>query len=153
MGLNFYYCDGLQPKMRAGIINEHECIMSVVAMVAKLKTHSEIFPPFKVTGFKQQLDWRPWREFFCGHYQPWKSGSQSQSVDRFAPRSSSQVKFIYSEKATKFCKIFPLLLTVCTVVKSEVKISQNFVAFSEYRNFKNQSQNFSNISQNNSKFL
>ena len=56
MGLNFYHYDGLQPKMRAGIINEHECIMSVVAMVAKLKTHSEIFPPFKVTGFKQQLD-------------------------------------------------------------------------------------------------
>ena len=26
MGLNFYYYDGLQPKMRAGIINEHECI-------------------------------------------------------------------------------------------------------------------------------
>ena len=25
MGLNFYYYDGLQPKMRAGIINEHEC--------------------------------------------------------------------------------------------------------------------------------
>ena len=25
MGLNFYYNDGLQPKMRAGIINEHEC--------------------------------------------------------------------------------------------------------------------------------
>ena len=24
------------------------------------------------------------------------------------------VKFIYSEKATKFCEIFPLLLTVCT---------------------------------------
>ena len=23
------------------------------------------------------------------------------------------VKFMYSEKATKFCKIFPLLLTVC----------------------------------------
>jgi hypothetical protein len=28
------------------------------------------------------------------------------------------VKFIYSEKATKFCEIFTLLLTVCTVVKS-----------------------------------
>ena len=28
------------------------------------------------------------------------------------------VKFIYSEKATKFCEMFPLLLTVCTVVKS-----------------------------------
>ena len=25
MGLNFYYNNGLQPKMRAGIINEHEC--------------------------------------------------------------------------------------------------------------------------------
>ena len=46
------------------------------------------------------------------------------------------IKFIYSEKATKFCEIFPLLLTVCTVVKSKRKISQNFVAFSEYMNFK-----------------
>ena len=45
------------------------------------------------------------------------------------------VKFIYSEKATKFCEIFTLLLTVCTVVKSKVKILQNFVAFSEYMNF------------------
>ena len=52
------------------------------------------------------------------------------------------IKFIYSEKATKFCEIFILLLTVCTVVKSKVKISQNFVAFSEYMNFKNQSYNF-----------
>ena len=47
------------------------------------------------------------------------------------------LKFIYSEKATKFCEIFPLLLTVCTIVKSKGKISQNFVAFSEYMNFKN----------------
>ena len=46
-----------------------------------------------------------------------------------------KVKFIYSEKATKFCEIFPLLLTLCTVVKSKRKISQNFVAFSEYMNF------------------
>ena len=37
------------------------------------------------------------------------------------------LKFIYSEKATKFCKIFTLLLTDCTAVKSKVKISQNFV--------------------------
>ena len=50
--------------------------------------------------------------------------------------SSFPVKFIYSEKAMKFCKIFPLLLTVCTVVKNKGKISQNFVAFSEYMNFK-----------------
>ena len=45
------------------------------------------------------------------------------------------VKFIYSEKATKFCEIFPLLLTVCTVVKSKGKVSQIFVAFSEFKNF------------------
>ena len=36
---------------------------------------------------------------------------------------------------TKFCKIFFLLFTICTVVKSKGKISQNFVAFSEYMNF------------------
>ena len=47
-----------------------------------------------------------------------------------------QVKFIYSEKATKFSKIFTLLFSVCTVDKSKVKISQNFVALSECTNFK-----------------
>ena len=46
-----------------------------------------------------------------------------------------KLKFIYSEKAKKFGEIFTLLLTVCTVVKSKVKISQNFVSFSEYMNF------------------
>ena len=45
------------------------------------------------------------------------------------------IKLIYSEKATKFCKISTLYLTVCTVVKFKVEISQNFVAFSEYMNF------------------
>ena len=48
---------------------------------------------------------------------------------------SLRLKFIYSEKATKFCKISTLLLSVCTVDKSKVEISQNFVAFSEYTNF------------------
>ena len=48
---------------------------------------------------------------------------------------TGKIKFIYSEKATKFCLIFPFLLTVCTVVKSKGKISQNFEAFSEYMNF------------------
>ena len=37
------------------------------------------------------------------------------------------LKFIYSEKATKFWKIFTILLTVCTVVKSKVKISRKFL--------------------------
>ena len=38
-------------------------------------------------------------------------------------------------KATKFCKISILLLSYVVPVKSETKISQNFVAFSEYMNF------------------
>ena len=50
--------------------------------------------------------------------------------------SEDKVKFIYSEKATKFCEIFPLVLTTVYAVKSKGKISQNFVAFSEYMNFK-----------------
>ena len=45
------------------------------------------------------------------------------------------LKFIYLEKATKFCEIFTLLLTTVHNVKSKMKISQNFVAFSEYMNF------------------
>ena len=45
------------------------------------------------------------------------------------------LKFLYSEKATKFCKIFTLLLFYVVPVKSKVKISQNFVAFSEFMNF------------------
>ena len=45
------------------------------------------------------------------------------------------LKFIYSEKATKFCEIFLLLLTTVHTVKSKGKISQNFVAFSKYMNF------------------
>ena len=45
------------------------------------------------------------------------------------------LKFIYSEKATKLCEIFTLLLATVHTVKSKVKISQNFVAFSEYMNF------------------
>ena len=38
------------------------------------------------------------------------------------------LKFIYSEKATNFCKI-------STVDMSYVEIWQNFLAFSEYMNF------------------
>ena len=46
------------------------------------------------------------------------------------------LKFTYSEKATKFCEIFPLTLIIVHTIKSKGKISQNFVAFSEYMNFK-----------------
>ena len=45
------------------------------------------------------------------------------------------LKYIYSEKATEFCEIFPLILTVCTVAKIKGKILQNFVTFSEYMIF------------------
>ena len=45
------------------------------------------------------------------------------------------LKFIYSEKATKFCKISTLILSYVVPVKSKVEILQNFVAFSEYMNF------------------
>ena len=43
--------------------------------------------------------------------------------------------FIYSEKATKVYEISTLRLSVCTVDKGKVKISQNFMDFSEYTNF------------------
>ena len=39
------------------------------------------------------------------------------------------VKFIYSEKATKFGKISTLLLSCVVPVKSKVEILQNFVVF------------------------
>ena len=50
-------------------------------------------------------------------------------------KNQVSLKFIYSEKATKFCEIFPLLFTTVHTVKSKGKILQNFVAFSEYMNF------------------
>ena len=46
------------------------------------------------------------------------------------------MKFTYSEKAKNFAKSPRYFwLYVCTVVKSKVEISLNFVAFSEYMNF------------------
>ena len=45
------------------------------------------------------------------------------------------LKFIYSEKAIKFCEISTVDLSYVVTVKSSVEISQNFVAFSEYMNF------------------
>ena len=45
------------------------------------------------------------------------------------------LKFIYSEKATQFRKISTLLLSTVHTGKSQVEISQNCVAFSEYMIF------------------
>ena len=60
------------------------------------------------------------------------------------------IKFICSEKATKFCEILTLLLSYVVTVKSKVKISQNFVALSEYINFKTSklSTEFENLERN-----
>ena len=49
----------------------------------------------------------------------------------FHKQKAEFVKFIYSEKAAKFCKISSVDLTVTTYVE----ILQNFVAFSENMNF------------------
>ena len=51
------------------------------------------------------------------------------------PWCQDKVKFIYSEKASKCCEIFTLHLPKVHTVKSKVKISQTFVAFSEFMNF------------------
>ena len=41
------------------------------------------------------------------------------------------LKFIYSEKAAKFCEISNLLLSYVVLVKSKMEVLQNFVAFFE----------------------
>ena len=38
MGLNFQYYDGLQPNIRAGIINEHEC-----TLYSRLNVYTRLF--------------------------------------------------------------------------------------------------------------
>ena len=48
-----------------------------------------------------------------------------------------QIKSIYSEKVTQFREISTVDLTITTQDKSTVEISQKFVAFLEYMNFKN----------------
>ena len=54
-----------------------------------------------------------------------------------------QIKFVYSEKAMKFCKISTLLLFTVHADKSKVEILQKLVAFSEYVNFTMQCRSYS----------
>ena len=56
------------------------------------------------------------------------------------------LKFIYSEKATKFCEISNVDLSYVVPVQSKVEISQNFVAFSEYMIFINSINRRGNVS-------
>ena len=55
----------------------------------------------------------------------------------FENNSHGTVKFIYSEKATKFCQISTVDLSYVVPVKSTVEISQKYVVFSECINFTN----------------
>ena len=41
MGLNFYYYDGLQPKISAGMIKEHECISEILSYIFKSRISCE----------------------------------------------------------------------------------------------------------------
>ena len=56
-------------------------------------------------------------------------------VSNLLSKKICTLKFVYSEKATKFCEISTLLLSTVHTDKCKVEISQNFVAFSEYMNF------------------
>ena len=70
-------------------------------------------------------------------FEPFEQSNMHSTLDFCLrpARKETSVKFIYSKKATKFGKIFTLLLSYVVPFKSKVKISQNFVDFSEYMNF------------------
>ena len=59
----------------------------------------------------------------------------NEIVTTFIEISLHILKFIYSEKATKFCETSTLLLSYVVEVISKVEILQNFVAFLEYITF------------------
>ena len=63
-----------------------------------------------------------------------------QTIDSLSFWVQFYVKFIYSEKATKFCEISTEDLPYVVPVKPTMEIFQTFVAFSEYMNFKRQKQ-------------
>ena len=62
--------------------------------------------------------------------------TELKDIDLDGVLSFWALKFVYSEKAKKFCEIFTLLLSTVNTDKRKVEISQNFVAFSEYMNFR-----------------
>ena len=64
-----------------------------------------------------------------------KTTQKIKSIKTFANERQVVLKFVYSEKATKFGETSTLLLSTVHTDKSEVEISKNVVAFSEYMNF------------------
>ena len=65
-----------------------------------------------------------------------KLGYTAEATQYCDMMGSERLKFMYSEKAIKFCKTSTVDLSYVVSVKSTVEILQNFVAFSEYMNFK-----------------
>ena len=65
----------------------------------------------------------------CWKYLPF-AFYPNQAINSFL----TPLKFIYSEKVTKFCKISTKYLSYGLPFKELVEILQNFVAFSEYMN-------------------
>ena len=68
----------------------------------------------------------------------------------FFKMAKSDLKFVYSEEATKFCEIFTLFLSTVHTGKSKVKMLQNFVDFLEYlyELYLPSSQNLNNLALN-----
>ena len=58
-----------------------------------------------------------------------------QEISLINQRILARSSYTYSEKATNFFEIVTLLLSYVVPIKSKVKSSQNFVAFSEDMNF------------------
>ena len=75
-------------------------------------------------GWETTIEYLPWTNFVW--YWTTCSSTEAPTVSR--------IKFIYSEKATKFCGISTLILSYVVPVKSKVEISKILMAFSEYMN-------------------
>ena len=120
-------------------------IDSFLFLAENLKIEYHTFNPIflffkkKEGGRKRGRKDRLVSRLFCPIDFIWTSKASVSSVEKVQWSSEGEpwvVKFIYSEKATKFCKISTLLLPYVVPVKVRLEILQNLVAFSEYMNFK-----------------
>ena len=75
--------------------------------------HTKLFDHFRWSILDCQYQYQK----SLGYFHLNLKKNQIKSIIEILFSSSQLSKFIYSEKATKFCEIFPLLLTVCTVSK------------------------------------
>ena len=104
----------------------------IQALKMSLKTSFRTFQDEKKKlSLNHRIHVRLYKEFGPFVRQSVKTISRQSKKEHY----STTIKFMHSEEATRFCKIFTLLLTGTTEDKSQVKISQNCVAFSEYVNF------------------